>query len=113
MADVQELNGSAFVSSTPVTVYENLNRAEHKGYLFFTAFGATDEFNFTVEVLDKTATAYAVVTSKNIDYAKLQSFTDKAIELSPRITNQIRIKMSKVNGTDRTVNYTMYAVMIT
>jgi hypothetical protein len=113
MANVQELKGAIFISSSPVTVYENLNFAEHKGYMFFTGFAATDEFNYTVEVLDAQAGAYAVITSKNVDYAKLQSFVEKGIEFFPRIARQIRIKFTKVSGTDRTINYTMYAVLIT
>jgi hypothetical protein len=113
MANVQKNKGGVFVSTAPVTVYENLNFAEHKGYMFFDNFAATDEYNYTIEVLDTQTSAYRVITSKNVDYAKLQNFTEKGIEFVPRITDQIRIKFSKVSGTDRTVNYTMYAILIT
>jgi hypothetical protein len=113
MANVQKNKGAVVVSSSPVTVYENFNFAEHKGYFFFDNFASGDEFNYKVEVVNLQVNAYRVITSKNVDYAKLQSFTEKGIEMIPRIADQIRITFQKVGGNDRTVEYTMYAILIT
>jgi|SRR5215510_75988 len=113
MVNIQKLKGAITVSTSPVTIYENLNFAEHRGFLFFTNFASGDAFTYTIEVIDTQAAAYAVISSKSVDYTKLQSFAEKGIELVPRIADQFRIKMFKTGGLDRTVNYTMYAILVT
>jgi hypothetical protein len=113
MVNVQKLKGSSFVSTAAVTVYENLNFAEHRGFFFFSGFAAPDVFNYTVEVLDTQAAAYKIVRNRNVSFTDMQSFNEQGIEMIPRVTDQIRIKFTKISGTDRTINYTMYAILVT
>src|SRR5215510_2926422 len=113
MANVQKLKGGTLVSTTPVTIYENLNFAEHRGFFFFSGYASPDVFNYTVEVVDTQAGAYKVVRYRNITYTDMQSFNEQGIEMIPRVADQIRVTFKKVSGTDRTVNYTMYAILVT
>src|SRR5215510_16274265 len=110
MANVQKLKGGTLVSTTPVTIYENLNFAEHRGFMFFSGYASPDVFNYTVEVLDSQAGAYKVVRNRNITYTDTQSFNEQGLEIIPRVTDQIRITFKKISGTDRTVNYYMVAI---
>lgn len=102
---VSEQNGTFLVSTTQINIIDDTNNGVHEGYLFFNALASGDSFEVVKEVQNPYRASLYRERAVIIDFINTTNGIDNAWHLKPVYSPHYRIKIRKLTGNDRDVDF--------